>query len=71
MSETNQPIFMEFPAKCGIKNVVCETKSVICMTSESFSGVYLIFLVNQSAGQALSGRYQPNCKLTSLAIESQ
>ena len=38
---------------------------------EVLSGVYLIFLVNLSAGQVLSKRYQPDCKLTSLNIESQ
>ena len=35
------------------------------------TGVYLIFLVNQSAGQVKRKSYKPLCTFTSPAIESQ
>ena len=35
------------------------------------AGVYLIILVNQSAGRVIHKSNQPWCKLTSLAIEWQ
>ena len=50
---------------------IFEFDNLIVLTLALFTGLFLSFLLNRPAGQVLSKSNQPNCKLTSLATESQ